>query len=142
MSEKSSHSASSGGLTDSPWFWLALFSAMGIAAALAIGPKFSRRQAGLEEKYEHRLMARAAREKQLAKAAEQAEGTAVGENAEVDSSDLGSESDEPPADEPYYEPPSRRETQDRLRPLVWVLFGVLFLAAIRVALVRRAQRLE
>jgi hypothetical protein len=131
---KSNSPASSGSLTDSPWFWLALFSFMGIAAALAIGPKFARRQAGLEEKYEHRLMAQAARQQQLADAEQSPTIDAPAPEAAEDET-------EAPSEEPYYEPPSRREAPDRLRPLVWVLFAVLFLSAIRVALVGRARRL-
>ncbi len=39
-------------VTDSPWFWLALFGAMGLAALLAVSPKYGRRQATIERKYQ------------------------------------------------------------------------------------------
>jgi len=43
--------------TESPWFYIALFSAAGLAAAVAIAPKYSRREAALEQKYEARQQA-------------------------------------------------------------------------------------
>ena len=39
-------------VTDSPWYWLALFGVMGLAALLAIGPKYGRRQASIERKHQ------------------------------------------------------------------------------------------
>ncbi len=48
-------------VTDSPWFWLALFGVMGLAALLAVGPKYGRRQATIERKFQaQRQMARSA----------------------------------------------------------------------------------
>jgi hypothetical protein len=41
-------------VTDSPWLWFALFSAVGLAALLATGGKFGKRQAGIERKYQAR----------------------------------------------------------------------------------------
>ena len=41
-------------LTDSPWFWLLVFSGMALAALLAIGPKYGGRQARLERQYQAR----------------------------------------------------------------------------------------
>jgi hypothetical protein len=41
-------------ITDSPWFWFALFSACGLAALLATGGKFGKRQAGIERRYQAR----------------------------------------------------------------------------------------
>ena len=41
-------------LTDSPWFWVLLFSAVALAALVAIHGKYSRRQAGMEIKYQAR----------------------------------------------------------------------------------------
>ncbi|MAT69493.1 MAG: hypothetical protein CMJ58_08200 [Planctomycetaceae bacterium] len=41
-------------LTDSPWLWFALFSAVGLSALLATGGKFGKRQAGIERKYQAR----------------------------------------------------------------------------------------
>lgn len=41
-------------ITDSPWLWFALFSAVGLAALLATGGKFGKRQAGIERKYQAR----------------------------------------------------------------------------------------
>jgi hypothetical protein len=40
--------------TDSPWFWVLLFSGMALAALLAIGPKYGGRQARLERQYQAR----------------------------------------------------------------------------------------
>lgn len=41
-------------LTDSPWLWFALFTAVGLAALLATGGKFGKRQAGIENKFQAR----------------------------------------------------------------------------------------
>lgn len=41
-------------MTDSPWLWFALFSAVGLAALLATGGKFGKRQANIERKYQAR----------------------------------------------------------------------------------------
>jgi hypothetical protein len=41
-------------ITDSPWLWFALFSAVGLAALLATGGKLGKRQAGIERKYQAR----------------------------------------------------------------------------------------
>jgi hypothetical protein len=41
-------------ITDSPWFWFSLFTAVGLAALLATGGKFGKRQAGIENKYQAR----------------------------------------------------------------------------------------
>ncbi|NOY41336.1 MAG: hypothetical protein GXP26_05810 [Planctomycetes bacterium] len=37
-------------ITDSPWFWFALFPAVGLTALLATGGKFGNRQASIERK--------------------------------------------------------------------------------------------
>jgi hypothetical protein len=41
-------------ITDSPWLWFALFTAVGLAALLATGGKFGKRQASIENKYQAR----------------------------------------------------------------------------------------
>ena len=41
-------------ITDSPWFWFALFTAVGLSALLATGGRFGRRQANIENKYQAR----------------------------------------------------------------------------------------
>ncbi len=41
-------------ITDSPWFWFSLFTAVGLAALLATGGKFGKRQANIENKYQAR----------------------------------------------------------------------------------------
>jgi hypothetical protein len=41
-------------ITDSPWLWLALFSAVGLSALLATGGKFGKRQSGIERRYQAR----------------------------------------------------------------------------------------
>ena len=40
--------------TDSPWFWLLVFSSMALAALLAIGGKYGQRQARMERQYQAR----------------------------------------------------------------------------------------
>lgn len=41
-------------LTDSPWLWFTLFSAVGLSALLATGGRLGKRQAGIENKYQAR----------------------------------------------------------------------------------------
>jgi hypothetical protein len=41
-------------VTDSPWFWLLAFSLMALLALVAIGGKYSRRQANIERQYQAR----------------------------------------------------------------------------------------
>jgi hypothetical protein len=41
-------------LTDSPWFWVLLFSVMALAALAAMGGKYGRRQSALERQYQAR----------------------------------------------------------------------------------------
>ena len=41
-------------VTDSPWFWVLMFSGMALAALVAIGPKYGGRQARLERQYQAR----------------------------------------------------------------------------------------
>ena len=41
-------------ITDSPWLWAALFTAVGLSALLATGGKFGKRQANIENKYQAR----------------------------------------------------------------------------------------
>jgi hypothetical protein len=41
-------------VTESPWFWVLMFSGMALAALLAIGPKYGGRQARLERQYQAR----------------------------------------------------------------------------------------
>jgi hypothetical protein len=41
-------------LTDSPWFWVVIFSLMALGALAAIGGKYGRRQAVIERQYQVR----------------------------------------------------------------------------------------
>lgn len=41
-------------ITDSPWFWVLLFSLMGLAALAAISGKYGQRQSRLERQYQVR----------------------------------------------------------------------------------------
>jgi hypothetical protein len=52
MSESQSPSAAS--VTESPWFWVMLFSLAGLAAVVTVGPKFEQREEGIEEKFHAR----------------------------------------------------------------------------------------
>lgn len=51
---KSAANAGRPPITDSPWLWFALFTAVGLAALLATGGKFGKRQANIENKYQAR----------------------------------------------------------------------------------------
>ena len=41
-------------ITDSPWFWVLIFSVMGLLALAVIGGKYGRRQANIERQYQAR----------------------------------------------------------------------------------------
>jgi len=41
-------------ITDSPWFWFALFTAVGLAALLATGGRLGKRQTNIENRYQAR----------------------------------------------------------------------------------------
>jgi hypothetical protein len=41
-------------ITDSPWFWVLMFSLMGMGALAAISGKYGKRQAGIERQYQAR----------------------------------------------------------------------------------------
>jgi hypothetical protein len=41
-------------VAESPWFWVMLFSLAGLAAVFTVGPKFDRREAGIEENFHAR----------------------------------------------------------------------------------------
>jgi len=41
-------------LTDSPWFWVLLFSLVGLLALIAMSPKYRQRQANIERQYQAR----------------------------------------------------------------------------------------
>jgi hypothetical protein len=41
-------------ITDSPWFWVMMFSLMALGALVAIGGKYGRRQAAIERQYQSR----------------------------------------------------------------------------------------
>ncbi len=42
-------------LTDSPWFWVLMFSGVAMLGIVAVGPKYVRRQARTEQRYANRL---------------------------------------------------------------------------------------
>jgi hypothetical protein len=52
--EPKSENRSLAPLTDSPWFWAALFSAVALAALFAMHGKYGKRQANIEQKYQAR----------------------------------------------------------------------------------------
>ena len=62
-------------VTESPWFWVMLFSLAGLAALFTIGPKFEKREASIEAKFHarERALGREAFEKPSDDAAPSAE---------------------------------------------------------------------
>jgi hypothetical protein len=54
MAIDSAHSQLRSPITDSPWLWAALFTGVALAALLATGGKFGKRQANIENKYQAR----------------------------------------------------------------------------------------
>ena len=106
-------------ITDSPWFWFALFSAVGLAALLATGGKFGKRQAGIENRYKARA--------------------AVAEGYEVDTDATGRKSvAESPVDTPDYSTPNRLEIP--LWP-IQLTVGAILVASV-VMLVRGRRKLN
>ena len=103
-------------ITDSPWFWLLLFSLMGLGALGAIHGKYERRQAGIERQYQARDRV--------------ARGVAVAQ-PESPSVDPGSESTGP---RPYSMP---GETLIPLWPLAVVIGAVAVFSAIMLLRDRR-----
>ena len=51
MADAESHKSP---ITDSPWLWFAIFTGVGLAALLATGGRFGKRQAIIERKYQAR----------------------------------------------------------------------------------------
>lgn len=108
-------------LSDSPLFWLLLFSGAAIVAVVAIQPKFAQREARLERMYHARLRA-AARAQQG--------GAGQGTGA---------------ADRSPEEPPAPGESPEPivgLRSLALLLAGILLAAACGLAVVRRHRPSE
>jgi hypothetical protein len=101
-------------ITDSPWLWFALFSGVALAALLATGGKFGKRQANIENKYQAR--------------------TAVATGAlEVDTDAAGNKS---VAAVPEYSTP-----EDPVIP-IWpleVILGVIFAASLALLLRQRLR---
>ena len=44
-------------IIDSPWYWLYLFATAGLVALMLMGPRYSARQAQIEQKYQGRQLA-------------------------------------------------------------------------------------
>jgi hypothetical protein len=44
-------------VSESPWLWIACFSAMGLVALVAVNAKFTRREAAIEQRYHARQLA-------------------------------------------------------------------------------------
>jgi hypothetical protein len=91
-------------ITDSPWLWFALFSAVSLVALLATGGKFGKRQATIERKGQAR--------------------TAIMEGLQVDVDSTGRKS---AAAAPTYSQPG--ETRVRLMPLA-ITLGLVLLASL------------
>ncbi len=101
-------------LTDSPWFWVLVFSLMAVAALVAIGPKYGRRQARLELQYQARERIAAER------AAKSSQGDASRINDRAERREFASPD----------------ETLIPLWPLAAILFAVGGLAAVMLVLGR------
>jgi Flp pilus assembly protein TadB len=93
----------SGKLSDSPWFWLLMFGAAGVAALAVIGPKHVRRQ-------ERLVRMQAARERVQTAAAKAADGS------------------QPPIEDSV--PEAVEQPQVSVRPLMAFLASALFIAAL------------
>ncbi|MEQ8208695.1 MAG: hypothetical protein RH917_02590 [Lacipirellulaceae bacterium] len=77
-------------ITDSPWFWFAIFATVGLAVLLATGGKFGKRQAGIENRYKARA--------------------AVAEGYEVETDATGRKDvSESPVETPEYSTPNKLE---------------------------------
>ena len=112
MSDPSGAPRGKQSLTDSPWFWAMVFSAMGVVLLLAISPKYAKRQGRLELQYQaHQEIAR-----------RQVEGSSAMRE---------------PGEEGSAAPPGLGELIIPLRPLMLV-FVVLF--AISAGMLYRARR--
>jgi hypothetical protein len=103
MSDSSGAPRASQALTDSPWFWVMLFSAMAVVLLFVISPKYSKRQGGLELQYQAR--------QEIAR--RQVEGTSAPRE---------------PGREGSLSPPAPGELLIPLWPLA-LLFAALFIAA-------------
>jgi hypothetical protein len=86
-------------ITDSPWLWFSLFTAVGLAALLATGGKFGNRQANIERQAQAR--------------------TAIAEGLDIAEDRTGKKS---ATGVPHYSSPG--QTQIRLVPLA-VTLGIL-----------------
>ena len=96
-------------LAESIWFWIVCFSAAGLLALMAIGPKYARRQAQIERQYQARGQVHR----------DVAQGRSLGEMADRDIVRYSTDDD----------------TLIKLRPLQ-IALGTVFLIA-TVALVRQ-----
>ena len=100
-------------IAESIWFWIACFSAVGLLALVAIGPKYAQRQAQIERQYQARGQVHR----------DIAQGRPLGEMADRDIVRYSTDDD----------------TLINLRPLQ-IALGTVFLIA-TVALVRQRLRL-
>jgi hypothetical protein len=99
-------------LTDSPWFWVCVFSAMALAGTIAIAPKYEARQRQIELRFEARQ-----RSQEFSDRLDAADG----DSARV-RSEMSSEHDEEPYDD-------SRELVVRLTPIL-LLLSAVFLASL------------
>jgi hypothetical protein len=103
-------------ITDSPWLWFSLFTAVGLAALVATGGKFGDRQAGIERRDQAR--------------------TAVAEGLDVSVDGAGKKS---ATGVPKYSAPG--ETQIRLVPLA-VTLGLVLAASLGMLVRERMMNHE
>lgn len=100
-------------ITDSPWLWFALFTAVGLSALLATGGKFGNRQAQIERKGQARA--------------------AVGEGLTITQDGTGRKTAE---NVPKYSRPGM--TKIRLKPLAITLVAILAFSLVMLVRERRA----
>lgn len=102
-------------ITDSPWLWFAIFSAVGLTALLATGGKFGNRQASIERKAQAR--------------------TALAEGLTVTEDGTGRKSAE---NAPEYSRPGM--TKIRLKPLALTVGTILVVSLAMLARERLGNR--
>jgi hypothetical protein len=100
-------------LSDSPWFWLLLFGSMALAMSAAVSPRFAKRYERLERMHQARVE------------------IAARVNSPGGASDVTGPSDAPS------DAIALNSGGGSLAPLMYVLAGLMFLAALALIVTRR-----